>query len=160
MYASNEDEFNREEDDWVFLRQTSPENTILHGAVNLVDHEQLNLSSSSSNSSSSSSKSNRSDSLSSLSSIEDEPIQTDDHIDQQENHLTIEDPVLTNSSNDNNNNNDLLLTSEIKEEILSSEIMIKHDNENETSPIFNEYDLFNVGCDINNESNLSSNNFR
>ncbi|CAF4542973.1 unnamed protein product [Rotaria sp. Silwood1] len=160
MYASNEDEFNREEDDWVFLRQTSPENNILHGAVNLVDHEQLNLSSSSSNSSSSSSKSNRSDSLSSLSSIEDEPIQTDDHIDQQESHLIIEDPVLTNSSNDNNNNNDLLLTSEIKEEILSSEIMIKHDNENETSPIFNEYDLFNVGCDINNESNLSSNNFR
>ncbi|CAF4173234.1 unnamed protein product, partial [Rotaria sordida] len=38
MYASNEDEFNNEDNDWVFLRQTSPpENPILHGAVNLVD---------------------------------------------------------------------------------------------------------------------------
>jgi hypothetical protein len=28
MYASNEDEYKREDDDWVFLRQTSPENTV------------------------------------------------------------------------------------------------------------------------------------
>ena len=28
MYASNEDEFNREDDDWVFLRQTPPATTV------------------------------------------------------------------------------------------------------------------------------------
>jgi hypothetical protein len=85
MYASNEDEYNREDSDWVFLRQTPPINTvkdfqipyfvvfysfilkILHGAVNLVDDEQSN---SSSSSSSSSSKSVRTDSVSSLSSTE------------------------------------------------------------------------------------------
>ncbi|CAF0929011.1 unnamed protein product [Rotaria sordida] len=153
MYASNEDEFNNEDNDWVFLRQTSPpENPILHGAVNLVDHEQSNLSFSSNTSNSSSSKSDRSDSVSSLSSIEHEHIQTNNDIDQQENHLLIEDSMLINSSNDNSNNNDdVLLTGEIKEEILSSEIIIEHDNE--TTPIFNEYDL-------NDESIQLSNNLR
>lgn len=28
MYASNEDEYNREDDDWVLLRQTPPANTV------------------------------------------------------------------------------------------------------------------------------------
>jgi hypothetical protein len=28
MYASNEDEFNRDESDWVVLRQTPPTNTV------------------------------------------------------------------------------------------------------------------------------------
>jgi hypothetical protein len=28
MYASNEDEYNRGDEDWVFLQQTPPENTV------------------------------------------------------------------------------------------------------------------------------------
>jgi hypothetical protein len=67
--------------------------------------------------------------------------------DEQENHLSIEDPVLA-SHSIYHNNNDLLSTSEIKEEIFSSEIMIKQDNENETTPIINEYDLLNNGFDL------------
>jgi hypothetical protein len=56
MYASNEDE------DWIYLHETPPRNTVL------IDHEQSN--SLSSSSSSSSSESDRSISMSSISSIE------------------------------------------------------------------------------------------
>ncbi len=91
MYASNEDEFNRDESDWVVLRQTPPTNTvsgltffstfcilfylfllkILQEAVSLINDEQSNSSSSSSSSSDdSSSESDRSDISSSLSSTE------------------------------------------------------------------------------------------
>jgi len=45
-------------------------------------------------------------------------------------------------------NNELLSTGEIKEEILSSETIIKQDNENETTPVINEYDLLNHGIDL------------
>ncbi|CAF5134766.1 unnamed protein product, partial [Rotaria magnacalcarata] len=68
MYASNEDEFNSQDGDWIFLKETPPETTTLDGAVNLIDFVQSS-SSSSGSSSSSSSKSDRSGSLSSLSSI-------------------------------------------------------------------------------------------
>ncbi len=42
-------------------------------------------------------------------------------------------------------NNLLSTTGEIKEEIFSSEMMIKQNNENETTPVINEYDLLNNG---------------
>jgi len=85
-----------------------------------------------------------------------------------------EDSVLT--THNLYDNNELLSTGEIKEEILSSEPIIKQDNENETTPIINEYDLLNNGIDLrylkikffflfsfilhSNESIESSNNLR
>ena len=35
MYASNEDEYNREDSEWVFLRQTPPINTVIRFFKNL-----------------------------------------------------------------------------------------------------------------------------
>jgi len=63
--------------------------------------------------------------------------------DEQENHLLIEDPVLASHCIDDSNH--LLSTGETKEEVFSSEMVIKHNNENETTPVINEYDLPNNG---------------
>jgi hypothetical protein len=37
MYASNEDEFHREDDDWVFLRQTPPAATVKYLHISFID---------------------------------------------------------------------------------------------------------------------------
>jgi hypothetical protein len=58
--------------------------------------------------------------------------------DEQENHLLIEDPVLASHCIDDSNH--LLSTGETKE-VFSSEMVIKQNNENETTPVINEYDL-------------------
>ncbi len=59
--------------------------------------------------------------------------------DEPENHVINEDSVFTTRSL--YDNNELLSTGEI----LSSETVIKQDNENETTPVINEYDLLNNG---------------
>ncbi len=66
--------------------------------------------------------------------------------DEQENHLLNENPVVANESI--YDNNDPLSTSEIKEEVLSSDVIIKQNNENETTPVINEYDLLNNELDL------------
>ncbi|UJR23413.1 hypothetical protein I4U23_026420 [Adineta vaga] len=71
MYASNEEE------DWVYLHQTPPRNTISGGATNLTDRKR-SYSSSSSSITSCSSQSNRSISLSSICSTELEQVQAND----------------------------------------------------------------------------------
>ncbi|CAF2097989.1 unnamed protein product [Rotaria magnacalcarata] len=161
MYASNEDEFNSQDGDWIFLKETPPETTTLDGAVNLIDFVQSS-SSSSGSSSSSSSKSDRSGSLSSLSSIEHERMQNDNHIEEQEQHLLIEDPVLNSQYDDNtyNDDHDLSLTGEIKEEISSSETLTMHSDESETTPVINEYDFFNGGYDLSHDAALVPNNLQ
>ncbi|CAF5211431.1 unnamed protein product, partial [Rotaria magnacalcarata] len=112
--------------------------------------------------SSSSSKSDRSGSLSSLSSIEHERIQNDNHIEEQEQHLLIEDPVLNSQYDDNtyNDDHDLSLTGEIKEEISSSETLTMHSDESETTPVINEYDFFNGGYDLSHDAALVPNNLQ
>ncbi len=57
--------------------------------------------------------------------------------------MLIEEPVLASHSIEDNNH--LLSTGEIKEEVFSSEVVIKQNNESETTPVINEYDLFNNG---------------
>jgi hypothetical protein len=37
MYASNEDEFNREDDDWVLLRQTPPTTTVNYLSISFIE---------------------------------------------------------------------------------------------------------------------------
>ncbi|UJR25481.1 hypothetical protein I4U23_006827 [Adineta vaga] len=154
MYASNEDEFNREHDDWVFLRQTLPTTPLLHSAMNLVGDEQTTSDSSSSsspsssNNSSSSSKSERSESLSSICSTEHESDIKEESV------LLNEEPVLTSQTND------LLIKDEVKEQDLSSEIPIEQVNEGETSPVINEYELPNNTCDSNHEIVISTSHFR
>jgi hypothetical protein len=72
--------------------------------------------------------------------------------DEQENHSINEDPVLaTHSLYDNIN---LLSTGEINEEVLSPETVIKQGNENETTPVINEYDLLNNGIDLRYSNSL------
>jgi len=66
--------------------------------------------------------------------------------DEQENHVINEDSVFP--THNLYDNTELLSTSEVKEEILSSETVIKQDNENETTPVINEYDLLNNGIDL------------
>ncbi|CAF0758764.1 unnamed protein product [Adineta steineri] len=146
MYASNEDEFNQDDGDWVFLREVPPTNTIFHGAVNLTDADETTSSSSSSSSSdSSSSTPDPNESTSSLSSTENEHVLDDE----QENNLLIEAPVLTSHINDDTNES--LLIDEIKEEVLPTEIPIKHIIDTETSPIINEYKDDSLLIDDNKE---------
>ncbi len=71
-------------------------------------------------------------------------MQNNDPVDEQESHSLIEDPVLASHIGDEEN--DLSLTGEVQEEILSSEMMIQQDNE--TTPVINEYELSNSGCDL------------
>ena len=44
--------------------------------------------------------------------------------------------------------NDLVSTSDVKDEGFSSEIIIKQFDENETTPVINEYDLINGRFDL------------
>jgi hypothetical protein len=71
-------------------------------------------------------------------------VQNNDPVDEQESHSLAEDPVLASHIGDEEN--DLLLTGEVQEEVLSSEMMIQQDNE--TTPVINEYELSNSGCDL------------
>ncbi|CAF4341775.1 unnamed protein product, partial [Adineta steineri] len=146
MYAANDDEFNQDDGDWVFLREVPPTNTIFHGAVNLTDADETTSNSSSSSSSdSSSSTPDPNESTSSLSSTENEHILNDE----QENNLLIEAPVLTSHINDDTNQS--LLIDEIKEEVLPTEIPIKHIIDTETNPIINEYKDDSLLIDDNKE---------
>ena len=64
---------------------------------------------------------------------------------EQENLISVEDPVLASQNMDEHNAT--FSTGENKEESFPSEILIKQNNENETTPIINEYDLPNSGLD-------------
>lgn len=66
--------------------------------------------------------------------------------DEQENPIPIEDPVLASQNMDEHNAT--FSTGENKQESFSSEILIKQNNENETTPIINEYDLPNSGQEL------------
>ncbi|CAM4744978.1 unnamed protein product [Rotaria magnacalcarata] len=150
MYASNEDE------DWAYLHGTSPKNSILHKAVNIVDSEQPSSSSLSSYSSrsSSSSKLDPSVSLSSISSTELEHTQKADIIIRNDNPFSymynlnnyhdLEEEIdlleATNNEhslllchNDNNTqtvNINNRLSTDGKKQIRSSQANILHDNDN------------------------------
>ena len=66
-------------------------------------------------------------------------------MDEQENLLSIKDSVLIGPKTDNNDAS--ASRHEIIEEVWPSEAMTKENNENETIPAFNEYDLLNSTCD-------------
>lgn len=64
----------------------------------------------------------------------------------------IDTPVLdsVNDYNPSNNNDDdeLSSTGEVKDNISPSEMVFKQHNENESTPVVNEYDLFNSEIDL------------